>query len=101
MLIRYSPAAREDLRRLHRYLVSEFGQRTADLSVQRIVRDISILKQQVNLLRPLADKIHRATDYQYCLCGRYSIVILLKSSKNLSVVRILDGRTDYVTEIFG
>ena len=57
MRIRYSPAAREDLRELRRYLVGEFGAAVADEAVRKIVIDISMLKRHPGLLRPLADKI--------------------------------------------
>ena len=101
MTIRYSPAAREDLRALRRYLVDEFGAAVADRSVRKIVSDIALLKQQPNLLRPLADKIGRATNDKYFLCGRYSIAIAEHAPRVISVLRILDGRTDYCTTIFG
>jgi plasmid stabilization system protein ParE len=101
MTIRYSPAAREDLRALRRYLVDEFGAVVADRSVRKIVSDISPLKLQPNLLRPIADKIGRVTDYRYFLCGRYSIAIIEHAPRVISVLRILDGRTDYCTIIFG
>ena len=101
MTIRYSPAAREDLRALRRYLADEFGAAVADRSVRKIVADISLLKLQPNLLRPLADKIGRATNYKYFLCGRYSIAITEHAPRVISVLRILDGRTDYATTIFG
>ena len=101
MRIRYSPAAREDLRELRRYLAGEFGAAVADKSVRQIVTDISALKRHPGLLRPLADKIDRQTDYQYYLCGRYSIAISLLEPQVISVVRILDSRTDYATTVFG
>lgn len=101
MRIRYSPAAREDLRELRRYLVGEFGAAVADRSVRQIVRDISTLKRHPGLLRPLADKIKRPTNYQYFLCGKYSIAISLLELEVISVLRILDGRTDYATTVFG
>ena len=101
MRIRYSPAAREDLRELHRYLVGEFGAAVADEAVRKIVIDISMLKRHPGLLRPLADKIGRPTDYQYLLCGKYSIAISLLEPEVISIIRILDGRTDYATTVFG
>ncbi len=101
MTVRYSPAAREDLRVLRRYLVGEFGTSVADKAVRKIVADIAALKCYPNLLRPLADKIERQTDFLYYLCGRYSIAISLVEAETISIVRILDGRSDYVTEVFG
>lgn len=101
MRIRYSPAAREDLRELRRYLSGEFGAAVADRSVRQIVRDISTLKRHPGLLRPLADKIKRPTDYQYLLCGKYSIAISLLEPEVISILRVIDGRTDYATTVFG
>ena len=69
--------------------------------VRKIVADIAALKCYPNLLRPLADKIERQTDFLYYLCGRYSIAISLVEAETISIVRILDGRSDYVTEVFG
>ena len=101
MRIRYSPAAWEDLRELRRYLAGEFGAAVADRSVRQIAMDISTLKRHPGLLRPLADKIKRPTDYQYFLCGKYSIAISLLEPKVISILRVLDGRTDYATTVFG
>ena len=101
MKIRYSPAAMEDLRELRGYLVSEFGPAVAAESMGRIVADISSLKRFPALMRPLSDKISRPSAYSYFLCGKYSIAILVVGNGVISVVRILDGRTDYATTVFG
>lgn len=101
MMIRYSPAARADLRELRGYLTGEFGAGVADKSVQKILKDISSLKGMPDLMRPLADKIKRPTDFRYYVCGKYSVAILLEDSTTISVIRILDGRTDYATTVFG
>ena len=101
MKIRYSPAARDDLRTLKRYLTDEFGAAVAAKTISKIVSDISSLKRHKHLARPLADKIGRVTDYHYFLCGRYSIAILAEAPDVYSILRILDGRTDYAATIFG
>ncbi len=101
MTIRYSPVAWEDLRELRGYLTGEFGAGVAVKSVQKILKDISSLKRLPNPMRPLADKIDRPTDYRYFVCGKYSVAILLEDSKTISVIRILDARTDYATAVFG
>jgi hypothetical protein len=54
-----------------------------------------------SLARALSDKVGRETPYLYLLCGKYSIAILSEGANLYSVVRILDGRTDYVKTIFG
>lgn len=101
MTIRYSPAARNDLRQLKSYLTAEFGNAVASKSVAKVVSDISSLKRHRHLARALSAKIGRDTDYLYLLSGKYSITILSESKNVLSVIRILDGRTDYIKTIFG
>ena len=101
MKIRYSPAARSDLLELRRYITSEFGAAVAAKSTGKIVSDISSLKRHPALMRPLSDKIARPSAYSYFLCGKYSIAILSVESDVISVVRVLDGRTDYATIVFG
>lgn len=98
--IRYSPAAVDDLRELRHYIASEFGAAVAVKSTEKIVADISSLKRHPALMRPLADKIARPSAYSYILCGKYSIAILSVSAGVISVIRILDGRTDYATTVF-
>ena len=101
MKIQYSPAARSDLLELRRYITSEFGAVVAAKSTAKIVSDISSLKRHPALMRPLSDKIARPSAYSYFLCGKYSIAILAVSADVISVVRVLDGRTDYATTVFG
>lgn len=101
MKIRYSPAARDDLRALKRYLAGEFGAAVAAKTVAKIVSEISSLKRHRHLARPLADKIGRPTGYHYFLCGRYAIAILAEERSVYSILRVLDGRTDYAATIFG
>ncbi len=101
MKIRYSPTARDDLRQLKTYLTAEFGTAVAAKSVAKIVSDIATLKRHRSLARPLSGKVGRDTPYLYLLCGRYSIAILSEGANLYSVVRILDGHTDYAKTIFG
>ena len=101
MRIRYSPAARDDLRQLRDYIAAEFGCAVAAKSVAKVLSDISTLKRHKGLARPLRDKIGRETAYMYFFCGRYSIAILSEGGGFYSVVRVLDGRTDYARTIFG
>lgn len=101
MKIRYSPSARDDLRQLKAYLTMQFGAVVAAKSVAKIISDISTLKRHRSLARALSDKVGRETPYLYLLCGKYSIAILSEDANLYSVVRILDGRTDYVKTIFG
>jgi len=67
MKLRYSPAARDDLRQLKAYLTTEFGAAVAAKSVAKIVSEIAALKRHRSLARPLSGKIGRDTPYLYLL----------------------------------
>ena len=102
MTIRYTPAARDDLRAVKAWIIGEFGDAVvADKAVVDIIKGIGVLKRNPQLARPLQDKVHRKTDYKYILCGKRSIAILRIEAATASVIRILDTRTDYITTIFG
>ena len=102
MTIRYTPAARDDLRAVKAWIIGEFGDAAvADKAVVDIIKGIAVLKRNPQLARPLQDKVRRKTDYKYILCGKYSIAILRIEADLASVIRILDTRTDYIRTIFG
>ncbi len=101
MTLRYAPAAVEDLRNLREYLTGEFGADVAQGAMEKLVTDISSLKDFPGLMRPLADKVKRMTDYKYLLCGKCSVAILTERDDLVSVVRIFDERSDYIGQIFG
>ncbi len=101
MKLRFAPAAVEDLRNLRSYLSEEFGATVAQQAIERLVADISSLKDFPGLMRPLAEKVKRATEYKYFLCGKCSVAILIEDDDLISVMRIFDERSDYVARIFG
>ena len=101
MRIRYTPAAREDLRATKSWIIGEFGDvAVADKAVTDIIKGIAVIKRNPQLARPLQDKVHRKTAYKYILCGKRSIAILRIEADLASVIRVLDTRTDYVSMIF-
>ncbi len=100
MTLRYTPAAVADLRNLRAYLTDEFGITVAQKTIAKLVEDISSLKTFPGLMRPLSDKILRETSYKYFLCGKLSVAILLEENSIISVLRILDQRSDTMTQIF-
>ena len=65
MTIRYTPAARDDLRAVKAWIIGEFGDAAvADKAVVDIIKGIAVLKRNPQLARPLQDKVHRKTDYK-------------------------------------
>ena len=56
MTIRYTPAARDDLRAVKAWIIGEFGDAVvADKAVVDIIKGIGVLKRNPQLARPLQD----------------------------------------------
>ncbi len=85
---------------MRHYLADEFGAAVARQAMENVVADISSLKDFPGLMRPLADKVKRATDCHYFLCGKCSVAILTTGDEFISVLRVFDTRNDYVGQIF-
>jgi len=100
MKLRYTPAAREDLRKLRNYLADEFGADVASKTLATLVGNLSELKSFPGLMGELSEKIRRPTEYKYYLCSNLSIAILSVARGCISVVRVLDARSDYAATIF-
>ena len=100
MKLRYSPAAREDLRELHGYIARELqNPAAADRTVLSVLESCSCLKEQPLMGPELSRRIGRTTDLRYLICGK-RIAFYRIEHDVISVLRILDGRTDYLRILF-
>ncbi len=100
MIIRYTPAAREDLRQIKEY-ISLFLQNpvAAENVTSKIVNKCSILKTAPNCGVILQNKIDKQTDLRVLICDNYLVFYKLQDNC-ISIIRILDGRTDYLHYLF-
>ena len=97
---RYTPAAREDLRELHGYIARELqNPAAADRTVLSVLESCSRLKEQPLMGPELSRRIGRTTDLRYLICGK-RIAFYRIEHDVISVLRILDGRTDYLRILF-
>lgn len=100
MKLRYTPAARTDLREIREY-ISEMLKSpiAADRIITGILESCSHLKEQPKMGAELSEKIGRETDLRYLICGKH--IAFYRIEKDIvSVVRILDGRTNYMRVLF-
>lgn len=96
MRLRYTRQAREDLRQIRAYFASALQNPLAGERITaRIVKGCGMLKEHPLLGLALSEKIARATDLRYLIQGNY-LIFYRVSAEVLSVIRILDGRTDYL-----
>ncbi len=101
MLLRYTPAAKMDLTELQSYIAEVLKNPVAAKNVtNRIVRACSILKEQPFAGPELAAMTGRDTDLHYLVCGKH-IAFYRVEDACISIVRILDGRTNYMQLLFG
>lgn len=100
MKIRYTPEARNDIKKAKQYILNNFyDQNAADKLGSGIVKTTMLLKEQPDMGRSLEKKIGRKTDMQYLLIGKF-IAFYRVEDNYISIIRILDTRTDYMNEIF-
>lgn len=96
MILRYTPQARIDLHEIEDYIKNELSNpQAAARIIERILKGCSNLKSNPNLGLDLSSKIEQKTDLRYLILSNY-IAIYRVDNNSVSIIRIIDGRTDYL-----
>lgn len=99
MKLRYTPQAIRDLDEIESYIRETLKNPEAALdTIIRLADTIELLKEQPYLGAELGLKIEREIQERYLVIGHYIVVYLAEDA--VSIIRILDGRTDYMKAIF-
>ena len=99
MQLRFTPEARLDLSKYREYINGELKDATAATeSVALIVRSCSLLKTTPFMGMSLQKKTGIVSDFLYIVSG-YHVVFYKVENTVISVIRILDGRTDYLNTL--
>lgn len=101
MTIKYRPAAIADLRRTVDYLSLELkNPKAANRLKTKILRSISHLKTHPHLGGRLSEKAEGCeTEIRFLVVESQLVFYKVKDS-TVEIVRILDGRTDYLARVF-
>lgn len=100
MRLIYTPKAYSDLNQLNLYISQILNNPSAASSIiSHILKSCSSLKQMPYIEMSLESKTKRDTDLRYLICGKH-IVFYLINDDVISIIRILDGRTDYMRSLF-
>lgn len=100
MKIRYTPQAQADLREIRDYIADVLKNPTAAKNVtDKIIRTCHLLCDQPNMGASLESKTGRETNYRHLICENH-IAFYEIEFECVCIVRILDGRTDYMRTIF-
>ena len=101
MNLRFTPQARADLLEIRRYISSELHNETAAERITRAILSFSSnLKSFPQMGIALSEKINVQTTIRYIVSEKYLVFYKVEESY-ISVIRILDSRTNYLQALFG
>ena len=101
MKLRYTPEAIRDLTGIKHYIADNLSNpNAAKTIVQKIMRGCSQLKRFPMSGFSLEAKTGQDTDLRVLVCENYLALYRLEDGF-VSVARVVNGRQDYITELFG
>ncbi len=100
MKLLYRPAAIKDIESAADYIEFQLKNPSAAKKlIETLLKSIAVLKDNPEMGMKLTDKFDIESDYQFIIVNK-QIVFYEIHSDYLEIVRILDGRTDYLTHLF-
>ena len=98
--IHYSPESRRDLDDIWDYIVSELQNRSAAEHVVDCIMDaVDQLKNFAEMGTPLSSIADVGTDYRFLVSGNYMVFYRVQAN-DIHIVRVLYGRSDYMSALF-
>ena len=101
MKIKYRPAAIQDMDAACAYLRDQLhNSAAADALIHKILHSISLLKDNPYMEAPLTEKLEGLeTDIRFLIVSK-QLVFYQVGSEIIEIIRVLDGRTDYLAKLF-
>lgn len=100
MTIRYTPKSLEDLKEIQGYIEEVlYNQIAAKKIIGKIIKTCTFLKQQPYMGQLLEEKIGCPSEMRYVISDRYIIIYKIEK-EYISIIRILDTRTNYMNILF-
>lgn len=101
MNIRYKKRAFEDLQETQRYISETLhNKRAAEQLTERVFREISQLSEYPFMGVPLNSKYDIETDIRVLTVAKQLVFYRVITDKYIEIIRILDGRQDYLALLF-
>lgn len=102
MKLQYRPAAIADIRNASDYIADVLKNRSAANRFKaKILEGVSLLKDNPYMGTPLASKYDGVPEDIRFLVISMQLVFYKVTESGIEVVRVLDGRTDYLVHLFG
>lgn len=100
MRLLYRPAAIKDIERTADYIEHQLKNPSAAEKLKTtIVKKTTLLKDNPEMGMKLSDKFDIGSDYRFIIINK-QIVFYEIHTQYIEIVRVLDGRTDYLTHLF-
>ena len=101
MKITYRPAAINDIRATADYIEKELhNPRAASRFKENILHSVSHLKDNPKMGKLLSEKYDAVkNEYRYIIVDK-QLVFYEITGGSVEIIRVLDGRTDYLTHLF-
>ena len=100
MIIKYRPAAINDIEQTADYIENQLKNPSAAKKLKTIlVTTIALLKDNPEMGMKLSDKYDVESDYRFIIINK-QIVFYEIHFQYIEIVRVLDGRTDFLTHLF-
>jgi plasmid stabilization system protein ParE len=101
MTIQYRPAAIADIRNTSEYIEKTLKNPSAAASFRKnMLHHISLLRKNPKMGVPLSSKYDNfQTDIRF-LVVNHQMVFYEPFHDHIEIIRVLDGRTDYMTRLF-
>ena len=96
----YSPDALESLEHLKEYLNSNFGDKFADNTLNRLTLEIRDLEMFPEIGAFVRDRYPVDTDYQF-FYFRHNYVFYRVEKEYVRIIDIIDERADFMKKLFG
>ena len=102
MIIRYKNAALRDIQQKQDYIANVLkNKKAAQNLVSSILRTVSQLMDNPMMGVPLNSKFDVDSDLRFFIISKQLAFYRIEDESVISVVRVLDGRQDYMSILFG
>jgi len=100
--LQYRPAAIADIRKASDYIAGVLKNRSAANRLKgRILAGVSLLKDNPYMGTPLSSKYDGVPENIRFLVISKQMVFYKVTESGIEIIRVLDGRTDYLVHLFG
>ena len=101
MKIVYKHQAVLDIRQTQEYIAETLGNKRAAQKLASILKAISLLEENPMMGVSMGAKFEIKTSIRFFIVAKHLVFYEISEDNMLSILRVLDGRQDYLAILFG